>query len=291
MAFNFGNPEEKLTQGGSEKSDDQKHLMIEMPGGNGFVPLGKWQIKREYEDEVGPRLVLVLDEVAELLLDSKIKTEAGKEETQLTQEILSIIQSITQLGRSAGIHCIICPLALDTIVPTTEGCKELRDVKIGDRVFDSKGNPINVTGFSEIKESETLYKIILDNFEIKSDGDHRFPVNVNGTYEVHTMEEIYHLYNNDNDVLFIGNQQDYVIRLIEIIPNELVRCLEVDSKDHLFLITNKGNRDWNGGEFCDIECIATHNTQRNDKNIISGVIQANSLALDTKVRVMRKKSH
>jgi DNA segregation ATPase FtsK/SpoIIIE-like protein len=83
-----------------------------------------------------PRLLIVVDEIAELTGKSGIKTTEGKAEDALKDEILSNIQSITQLGRSAGIHCILCtqrndaniisgviqnnPLSIDTLVEVKE---------------------------------------------------------------------------------------------------------------------------------------------------------------------------
>ena len=88
-----------------------------------------------------PRLLIVVDEIAELTQKGGIKTTEGKAEDALKDEIISNIQSITQLGRSSGIHCILCtqrndasvipgiiqnnPLALDTMVEVKMTVKEL----------------------------------------------------------------------------------------------------------------------------------------------------------------------
>lgn len=79
-----------------------------------------------------PRLLIVVDEIAELTGKSGIKTTEEKAIDALKDEIIANIQSITQLGRSSGIHCILCtqrndasvipgiiqnnPLSLDTFV-------------------------------------------------------------------------------------------------------------------------------------------------------------------------------
>lgn len=59
-----------------------------------------------YSDEF-PILLIVVDELAELTQKSGLKSAQGKEEDALKDEIISIIQSITQLGRSAGILMIL----------------------------------------------------------------------------------------------------------------------------------------------------------------------------------------
>lgn len=83
-------------------------LKIKMPGADDYVELGDSQIKRIYKDPVGPRLLVIIDESAELLKPSGVKNKEGKEEDQLKQEMAMIIQSLAQLGRSAGVHLIIC---------------------------------------------------------------------------------------------------------------------------------------------------------------------------------------
>lgn len=93
-----------------EKSRNQEYIKIHMPNApeGVYSIVGRDQIKRNYEDSVGARLVIIVDEVAELLQPTGTKNEAGKQEDALKQEISMIIQSITQLGRSAGVHCVLC---------------------------------------------------------------------------------------------------------------------------------------------------------------------------------------
>lgn len=100
-----------------------------------WLPVNKNCVDKICTDDM-PRLLIVVDEIAELTGKSGIKTTEGKAEDALKDEILSNIQSITQLGRSAGIHCILCtqrndatilpgviqnnPLSIDTMVEVKE---------------------------------------------------------------------------------------------------------------------------------------------------------------------------
>lgn len=100
-----------------------------------WIPINKHSVDKCYTDSM-PRLLIVVDEIAELTGKSGIKTTEGKAEDALKDEILSNIQSITQLGRSAGIHMILCtqrndatilpgviqnnPLSIDTLVEVKE---------------------------------------------------------------------------------------------------------------------------------------------------------------------------
>jgi len=92
----------------AEKGKALPALEVKLPGGNDFIKINKNVIKRVYDDDLGGPLLIIVDEAAELLMKTKVKSEEGKEEDALKSEIEMIIQSITQLGRSAGIHCLVC---------------------------------------------------------------------------------------------------------------------------------------------------------------------------------------
>lgn len=79
---------------------------IKLPGGTDFVPVNRNCVERVYEDAMKP-CFLIIDEAAELLGTEKGSSEAVKEENAIKGEIEAIIQSITQLGRSSGMHLII----------------------------------------------------------------------------------------------------------------------------------------------------------------------------------------
>ncbi len=107
-------PEVKSEDSGSSDRFLKVH-MPDSPDGE-MVYVGPDQVKRVYEDGVGSRLLLVVDEVAELLMPTGVKTEAGKAEDALKQEIQMLIQSLTQLGRSAGVHLILATQRNDTTI-------------------------------------------------------------------------------------------------------------------------------------------------------------------------------
>ena len=238
-----------MSEGPNEKKHKQLGLEVKLPGMEDFKPLGKGQYNQIYADDIGPRLLTIIDECAELLEPSGVKTSEGKEEDAMKQEITMLIKSITQLGRSSGMHLVIAPLSIDTIIPLCNGkFKTMLTIKPGDFVYDSNMSPTKVLSLSEVKESKTLYKIRLTNSEnvdkeviIKADEAHRFPVfNENsGKIEILTTDEIYRLTNMGtmDKIKFVGvKNKKFNILSIEIIENELVRCIEIDSENHLFVI-------------------------------------------------------
>ena len=91
---------------------------VKLPNGTDFVPVNKNCVKRYYSDDLGGPLVIICDECAELFGMEAAKSEEAKEENALKGELIGIIKSITQLGRSAGIHMLLATQRPDAkIIP------------------------------------------------------------------------------------------------------------------------------------------------------------------------------
>ncbi len=64
-------------------------------------------------------------------------------------------------------------LAIDTIIPTPDGWRQMGDLQVGDRVFDDRGSPCNVTGATAEMSGRTCYRVkFSDGAEIVADADH-----------------------------------------------------------------------------------------------------------------------
>lgn len=74
--------------------------------GEDWIPANKNSCDYIYEDEM-KRLIIIVDELAELTQRSGGKSEEDKEKNAYKDEIVSILTSIAQLGRSAGIHVLL----------------------------------------------------------------------------------------------------------------------------------------------------------------------------------------
>lgn len=184
--------------------------------------------------------------------DGKKKIKLYKAQKRVLRQMMDnrffILLASRQIGKA---------LALDTPIKTPTGWTTMGDLKIGDVVYGSDGNPCNVTQAYETRHNRPCYEIEFDNGEtIIADEDHNWFTQTkaersktNGS--VKTTKEIF-------DTLFtkakepnhripysVGKVQTphielklpaYVIikniRLVESVP---VRCIEVDSADHLFL--------------------------------------------------------
>lgn len=78
-------------------------IRVKTPAGV-WIDVSKHTTKHGYSDSLGPALLVVVDELAELSTKSGGSTPEEKAQDEMRAEIIYIIQSVTQLGRSAGIH-------------------------------------------------------------------------------------------------------------------------------------------------------------------------------------------
>ena len=154
------------------------------------------------------------------------------------------------------------PLGLDTIIPTTTGYKTMKTIEVGDFVFGYKNKPIEVVEVLEINQNpiemfELVFKYIDKTITIKSDAIHRFPV-VDDLLTLSFHEE--HCKNLFVSQYVLGN--NCILRLIKKIKinSEPVRCIKVNSDKHIFLVTDKKNKNWSGGQSYPYFSIYTFNT-------------------------------
>lgn len=248
-----------------------------------WIPVNKNCVDKCYTDEM-PRLLIVVDEIAELTGKSGIKTTEGKAEDALKDEIISNIQSITQLGRSAGIHCILCTqrndAALDKLYKLTikrnGKSKQIQwfELEIGDE-FDDGSVCIYLSNWFK----DMTYNVYInDEFITASAGhllkvdviDHGKKINSNlslprsakareavseNSLDWISVEDLYSLSN----YTLLSNERK--ITKIEKLAESEVRCIQTNTGRYL------------------IDNFISHNT------VLPGIIQNNPLSIDTLVEV------
>lgn len=215
-----------------------------------------------YSDEM-KMLVTIVDELAELTQLSGSKDQKSKDQDMLRTEIVSLIASITQLGRSAAIHAIVCtqkpsavilptvirsnPLALDTLVVTDSGNKLLRDITLNDKVFGTDNKFHNILDITPTHTPKTVYKITFTNGDVTCSDVHQWTVqNKDNTYEYVTETEDLFINKDwyiENEIRF-GRYEDN-IKLVEVskVLNVECMCITTESPDSQFLIyTDNGNK-------------------------------------------------
>lgn len=158
------------------------------------------------------------------------------------------------------------PLSLNTIIPTTKGYKTMATIEVGDEVFDINNKPTAVVKVENINFNPTkVYKLVFnrkdETISIISDNIHRFPKIIDDRIYLSTTEEL-----QIGDIIIDSSKyynKDYIgWKLVNkfIIESEPVRCIAVNSEFHLFLITDKMNKNWKGGNSYPYKSILTKNT-------------------------------
>ena len=257
-------------------------LEIQLDGEH-WIPVNKNCVDKCYTDEM-PRLLIVVDEIAELTGKSGIKTTEGKAEDALKDEIVSNIQSITQLGRSAGIHCILCTQRNDAAlyklykltIKRNGKSKQIQwfELEIGDEFDDG-----SVCTYLSNWFKDMTYNVYIDSNFITASAGHLLKVDImkNGvkmndvldlsrsTKARETVQEtssdwvsIEDLYNLSNYTLLSNGHE---ITKIEKLTESEVRCIQTNTGKYL------------------IKDFISHNT------VLPGIIQNNPLSIDTLVEV------
>lgn len=189
--------------------------------------------------------------------DKVDKKKLGK--SQFLDEMGNPLQADMELP--AAPQGLICgaPLSLDTAIPTTKGYKTMETIQVGDYVFDRGNKPIVVKAVHDIHISDKMYELSFSNGDtvitIKSDSIHRFPVIFGGKIVPTHCEELV-----VGDYI-LGNNTNYKLVSKTLIPNMLVRCISVDSEEHIFLVCDKTVPEFfDGGYSYKYDAIYTYNT-------------------------------
>ena len=252
--------------------------------GEHWIPVNKHSVDKCYTDSM-PRLLIVVDEIAELTQKSGIKTTEGKREDALKDEIMSNIQSITQLGRSSGIHCILCTQRNDAAIDKNYELTIKRndkyqtikwfDLQIGDEFADGSKCTYLSNWFKDM-----TYNVYIDNQYITTSAGHLLKVDIlNNDKKINNIltlersiiarKEVNEL-NTDwisvEDLYFLIDKytiisNNKIITKIDKLNESEVRCIQTNTGHYL------------------IKDFISHNT------VISGLIQNNPLSLDTVVEV------
>ncbi len=163
-------------------------------------------------------------------------------------------------------------LSLNTLIPTPNGFTTMGKIRVGDTIFDEKGNFCHVIAKSPIDYSEQAYRITFKDGEIVEAGE-RHQWCGEYTYgktksKIMTTGELFKMKKDGNsyhfripvakclkcniekidslDVDLVNSNFRYIDK-IEKIPNRGMQCIQVDSPSHQYLIGKS--------------CLPTHNSE------------------------------
>ena len=117
-------------------------------------------------------------------------------------------------------------LSLDTIIPTDKGFKTIKDIQIGDYVFDGKGKKVRVLNKSQKWISRPCFKVVFkNNVEIIVDEEHEWFCNYKGRdpsdrCNKYTTKQLYQFYQKRDYKAYIPkiNFADYTKKEVPIDP-------------------------------------------------------------------------
>lgn len=118
------------------------------------------QSKRAYKDTgISPTITASGDILIQEIEMHKVNTESSQGTRILDPNGVSCTQSA--LGGGWGAKC----LSINTLIPTDNGFKKMKDIKIGDKVFNANGDIVKVVFASDIMYNHKCYKITFNNGE------------------------------------------------------------------------------------------------------------------------------
>lgn len=135
-------------------------------------------------------------------------------------------------------------LAIDTPIPTPSGWKTMGELQVGDEVFDERGRPCRVTFATDVMHGRPCFDVRLMTGEtIVADADHLWRLASGNVVRTNEMRAT--LVRSARPVRL--DFTDVAITSIEPSASVPVRCIQVDSQRHLFLVGRS--------------CVPTHNTR------------------------------
>jgi replicative DNA helicase len=128
-------------------------------------------------------------------------------------------------------------LALDTPLPTPTGWTTMGDVEVGDELLGADGRPTRVVAATEVLVDRPCYRVeFSDGTTVVADAEHQWATAEDGVAGVRTTRLLAGLL--DRGATHMIQRADGVQwKLSSIVRTESVpvRCVEVDSVDHLYL--------------------------------------------------------
>lgn len=161
---------------------------------------------------------------------------------QLIKSIYNYHRAILMASRQLG-----KALFIKTLINTPNGYKRLEDIHVKDIVLDEYFRPTKVIAETEIQLNRPCYLIKFNNNEsVIADKEHLWKVFIpefNPEYELLlNTDKLYHILKQKKySIPIINKYTDKIIKIIDITPSKSVpvKCIQVNNKTGMFLITKK----------------------------------------------------
>lgn len=138
-------------------------------------------------------------------------------------------------------------LSLDTPIPTPHGTKKMKDVQVGDFVYDELGKATKVIAVSDVFYNHDCYEMIFEDGEkIIADANHLWKIKINEK-EIKILETKVIVQDFNKNMYsvptFNSNLKSCTLykKIISVkkVPSVPTKCIVVDNDSHLFLCGEK----------------------------------------------------
>jgi replicative DNA helicase len=134
-------------------------------------------------------------------------------------------------------------LALDTPLPTPSGWTTMGEVAVGDQLIGADGRPTRVVAATDVMVDRPCYELTFsDGSTIVADAEHQWVTASSGVPHISTTQNLYDAMATDAAIAPVipgsavaDDEDDRRINWIEPVATVPVRCVEVESADHLYL--------------------------------------------------------
>lgn len=136
-----------------------------------------------------PHLAALAQDALDLIKDQEVSSEQFI--CSFEDKACGIVDILVNLGGKRVKIVDIKGLALDTLIPTPTGFTTMGEIKVGDRLYDGKGNLTQVEAKSEVHHKKCYELSFSSGDPVVADYDHRWlTVDLDGKEKVMTTEEI-----------------------------------------------------------------------------------------------------
>lgn len=142
----------------------------------------------------------------------------------------------------------MCPLAANTIIPTTKGEKALIDIRLGDFVYDLHGKPTQVCALTLHKDMPGIKAGLENGVCVEFGAEHLQPLYRNGVYYVKPAKDIrlgdkipcFEVDETEDTCVKWTKQKYKFISVVSLqaCPATDYYCITVDNNAHLFRLAN-----------------------------------------------------
>ena len=133
-------------------------------------------------------------------------------------------------------------LFIDELLPTPNGLRPIKDICVGDYVYDEHHSPTKVVAVTEIMNNHECYELVISNTKIICDKDHLWKISCDALSLVNvvlTAEQIFNLNKMKMQCTIYDHRLNQNLKITSICKTKSVpvKCIQVENHSGMFLVT------------------------------------------------------